>query len=253
MARPRSKDKEMALLRSAVKIIATRLRASTMMIARLAGVAEGTLFLYFPTKDVLLSAVFEHLLQDLEAGLGAPAAGVVAADRAILWNRYIDGGAANPDAYSTMNQLLASDRLSAGQLRRVETLYAFPDLQACRRRFAGLTDREALALSDATEKAIADTTVRLAMTRPQHAEAYKMAGFDMLGRGDAGAEPLNPRAQRPDHIGRLPDGHDDADSLRARHAPETRYRMGRRDEASGFITRTGPPANISRGRRLSST
>ena len=61
------------MLRSAVKIIATQgLRASTMMIARLAGVAEGTLFLYFPTKDVLLSAVFEHLLQDLEAGLGAP-------------------------------------------------------------------------------------------------------------------------------------------------------------------------------------
>lgn len=202
MARPRSKDKEMALLRSAVKTIATQgLRASTMMIARLAGVAEGTLFLYFPTKDVLLSAVFEHLLQDLEAGLGAPAAGVSSRQTAqFLWNRYIDWGAANPDAYSTMNQLLASDRLTAGQLRRVETLYAFPDLQACRRRFAGLTDREALALSDATEKAIADTTVRLAMTRPQHAEAYKMAGFDMLWAAvTRGAEPpgLNPRAQRP--------------------------------------------------------
>ena len=70
MARPRSKDKEMALLRSAVKTIATQgLRASTVMIARYAGVAEGTLFLYFSTKDVLLSAVFEHLLQDLEASL----------------------------------------------------------------------------------------------------------------------------------------------------------------------------------------
>ena len=170
-----------------------------MMIARLAGVAEGTLFLYFPTKDVLLSAVFEHLLQDLEAGLGAPAAGVSSRQTAqFLWNRYIDWGAANPDAYSTMNQLLASDRLSAGQLRRVETLYAFPDLH-CRRRFAGLTDREALALSDATEKAIADTTVRLAMTRPQHAEAYKMAGFDMLWAAvtrarSPGTQPARPAA-----------------------------------------------------------
>ena len=105
-----------------------------------------------------------------------------------IWNRYIDWGAANPDAYSTINQLLASDRLTAGQLRRAETLYLLPEIQACRRRFAGLTDREAWALSDATEKAIADTTVRLAVAQPQHAEAYKMAGFDMLCRGDAGAD-----------------------------------------------------------------
>ena len=76
---------------------------------------------------------------------------------------------------------------------------------------AGLTDREALALSDATEKAIADTTVRLAMTRPQHAEAYKMAGFDMLWAAvTRGAEPRD-STRAPsglDHIGRLPDGHE---------------------------------------------
>ncbi|MBR8652370.1 TetR/AcrR family transcriptional regulator [Achromobacter sp. Marseille-Q0513] len=172
----------MALLRSAVKTIATQgLRASTVMIARYAGVAEGTLFLYFSTKDVLLSAVFEHLLQDLEASLASLPPGLSSRQTAeSIWNRYIDWGAADPDAYSTINQLLASDRLTAGQLRRAETLYPLPEVQACRRRFAGLTDREAWALSDATEKAIADTTVRLAVAQPQHAEAYKMAGFDML-------------------------------------------------------------------------
>ena len=143
----------MALLRSAVKIIATRgLRASTMMIARLAGVAEGTLFLYFPTRTSCCPRSSSICSRTWRRAPGAPAAGVSSRQTAqFLWNRYIDWGAANPDAYSTMNQLLASDRLSAGQLRRVETLYAFPDLQACRRRFAGLTDREALALSDATE------------------------------------------------------------------------------------------------------
>ena len=73
------------MLRSAVKTIATQgLRASTVMIARYAGVAEGTLFLYFSTKDVLLSAVFEHLLQDLEASLASlPPRPVIATDRGI--------------------------------------------------------------------------------------------------------------------------------------------------------------------------
>ena len=37
------------------------------------------------------------------------------------------------------------------------------------------------------------------MTRPQHAEAYKMAGFDMLWAAVTRARSpgLNPRAQRP--------------------------------------------------------
>ena len=72
----------------------------------------------------MLSAVFEHLLQDLEASLASLPPGLSSRQTAeSIWNRYIDWGAANPDAYSTINQLLASDRLTAGQLRRAETLY----------------------------------------------------------------------------------------------------------------------------------
>lgn len=52
MARPKSEDKKQALLEAATQAIAqSGIAASTAVIARNAGVAEGTLFRYFATKD----------------------------------------------------------------------------------------------------------------------------------------------------------------------------------------------------------
>jgi AcrR family transcriptional regulator len=66
VARPKSEDKKMALLdAAAVAIAKTGIAASTAVIARNAGVAEGTLFRYFATKDDLLNALYLHLKSDL--------------------------------------------------------------------------------------------------------------------------------------------------------------------------------------------
>lgn len=66
MARPKSEDKKLALLdAAAVAIAQTGIAASTAVIARNAGVAEGTLFRYFATKDDLLNALYLHLKSDL--------------------------------------------------------------------------------------------------------------------------------------------------------------------------------------------
>ncbi|ELF6582189.1 helix-turn-helix transcriptional regulator [Salmonella enterica] len=52
MARPKSEDKKQALLEAATQAIAqSGIAASTAAIARNAGVAEGTLFRYFATKE----------------------------------------------------------------------------------------------------------------------------------------------------------------------------------------------------------
>lgn len=66
MARPKSEDKKQALLEAATAAFAqSGIAASTALIARNAGVAEGTLFRYFATKDDLLNALYLHLKQDL--------------------------------------------------------------------------------------------------------------------------------------------------------------------------------------------
>ncbi len=55
MARPLSEEKRQALLDAAAEFVASLgTGASTAKIAKAAGVSEGTLFTYFPTKDDLL-------------------------------------------------------------------------------------------------------------------------------------------------------------------------------------------------------
>lgn len=66
MARPKSEDKKKALLEAATTAIAqSGIAASTAVIARNAGVAEGTLFRYFATKDELINELYLHLKQSL--------------------------------------------------------------------------------------------------------------------------------------------------------------------------------------------
>ena len=59
MARPRSEDKRDAILTAASELVATQgLGAATAKIAKQAGVAEGTLFIYFANKDDLLNQLY---------------------------------------------------------------------------------------------------------------------------------------------------------------------------------------------------
>ncbi len=68
MARPRSEDKRHAILAAASETIAVLgLGAPTARIAKLAGVAEGTLFTYFATKDDLLNQLYLDLKLELRA------------------------------------------------------------------------------------------------------------------------------------------------------------------------------------------
>jgi AcrR family transcriptional regulator len=66
VARPKSEDKKQALLEAATAAFAqSGIAASTSAIARSAGVAEGTLFRYFATKDDLLNELYLTIKADL--------------------------------------------------------------------------------------------------------------------------------------------------------------------------------------------
>jgi AcrR family transcriptional regulator len=62
VARPRSDDKRNAILDAATRAIAERglTAAPTSEISKQAGVAEGTLFTYFKTKDDLINALYRE-------------------------------------------------------------------------------------------------------------------------------------------------------------------------------------------------
>jgi AcrR family transcriptional regulator len=66
MARARSVEKQQAILQSAVREIADAgLSASTARIAKGAGLAEGTIFTYFRSKDELLNELYIALKTDV--------------------------------------------------------------------------------------------------------------------------------------------------------------------------------------------
>jgi AcrR family transcriptional regulator len=66
MERPKSDDKRDAILTAAASIFAEGgLSAPTSAISKSAGVAEGTLFMYFPTKNDLLNALYRQIKLEL--------------------------------------------------------------------------------------------------------------------------------------------------------------------------------------------
>lgn len=187
MARPRSEEKQIALLEAATEIVATQgLGAPTSQIAKRAGVAEGTLFRYFPTKDDLLNELYLHLIQNLNEALVQSldeTAPLMDRTRA-LWNNFIDWGIANPTANSAMNQLAISEKIRADTHDSA--------MQLCTDMYG--TDICTLFLSeenisanyvDAIMTALAQVTVTFAAANPDKAEAYKDVGFKVMWQGFA--------------------------------------------------------------------
>src|SRR5512146_3333589 len=75
-ARPAKADKRDAILRAAIDVFADRgfFNAQVADVARAAGVAAGTVYLYFKSKDDLLVSIFDRSMRDgLAAGRAAVA------------------------------------------------------------------------------------------------------------------------------------------------------------------------------------
>jgi AcrR family transcriptional regulator len=95
MPRAKTGDKRAAILRAATKTIADDgIGASTASIAKAAGVAEGSLFRYFPDKDKLLNELSRELKLDLRSATiaGFPLAGSLRKRIQHIWNAYLTWG-----------------------------------------------------------------------------------------------------------------------------------------------------------------
>jgi TetR/AcrR family transcriptional regulator, repressor of fatR-cypB operon len=121
-----SPDKRQAILAAALRLIARLgLHAAPMSaVAREAGVAAGTLYLYFPSKEAMINALYLEVLEDRDRGmLGDVAATSEGADvRTGLWafwhglaRWHLD----HPDASSFLQQFKSSAILT-DQTRAIE-------------------------------------------------------------------------------------------------------------------------------------
>src|SRR5690606_37882473 len=109
-------EKEKQLIEASIDLFAQEgfWNTPTARIAKHAGVATGTLFNYFASKDVLIDAVYQQLKQEWLGHLmaGYPQAGTLKERVEHIWFRYIDWGLRFPVRYGLLNQLKLSNLVS---------------------------------------------------------------------------------------------------------------------------------------------
>src|SRR5260370_14889157 len=121
MARPKSEDKRNAILDAATHLFAERglTAAPTSEISKQAGVAEGTLFTYFKTKDNLMNALYREIKLELADAMmsGFPRKKSVCTRLQHVWDGYVNWGVANREKRKVLAQLQVSGMLSKDSIQ----------------------------------------------------------------------------------------------------------------------------------------
>lgn len=117
-------DKKTQLIEAAIDLFAKEgfWNTPTSKIAKHAGVATGTLFNYFESKNDLIDAVYLQLKHEWSGHImtDMPEKDGIKACAEHMWYRFIDWGVNNPVRYTLMMQLKISDLVSAEAQRRQE-------------------------------------------------------------------------------------------------------------------------------------
>jgi AcrR family transcriptional regulator len=114
VSRPKSDDKRIAILEAALRVFAERgnLSAPTSAISKAAGVAEGTLFTYFKSKDDLVNQLYLHLRARFDRVLiDYPYQADARTRLRHVWDRFIDRHLAQPQLLTVLVQLRNSGSL----------------------------------------------------------------------------------------------------------------------------------------------
>jgi AcrR family transcriptional regulator len=188
LARIKSEDKRNAILDAATRVFAEQgLSAATAGISRAAGIAEGTLFTYFKTKDELLNALYCDIKLSLADAMmsGFPRRKSVRARLEHVWNHYITWGIQNPLQQRVLRQVevwngLTSESKQAGMAPfvEIETMMVEAEKQRLVKDLPGRFVQAAMS-------ALAEMTMELIRQDPDGGDEYQKAGFAMFWAGTA--------------------------------------------------------------------
>ncbi len=189
MARPLSEEKREAILAAATDLVAIMgTGAPTANIAKRAGVAEGTLFTYFASKDELLNQLYVVIKTDLSKAMlsSYPSKGDIRERSRHVWDSLIDWGANYPMKRKAMRQLGVSERITEDSRRRGNA--AFRDINSLLEESLaeGVLKGQSPAFVGAALEALSETTIEFIAQDPSKREQYKKAGFEMFWNGVAG-------------------------------------------------------------------
>jgi AcrR family transcriptional regulator len=187
MARPKSDDKRNAILEAAIAEFALRgvWTTPTSAISRAAGVAEGTLFVYFASKEILVNELYRSLKLELaDAMLSTyPSEAQVREKFEHIWNHYVGWGVANPLKLKVMAQLRVSDQVT--EESRAFGLAPFAELERlakdCIKR--KIIRKRPLPFIGAMFGSLAEATMGFVASAGRSRTDYCAAGFEILWKG----------------------------------------------------------------------
>lgn len=185
MARPRSDDKQRAILAAAVRTIAAQgLGAATAVIAKEAGVSNGSLFTYFGTKAELLNRLYIELKTEMAAAAldGLRPDSTLREQLFHLWAQWLGWATSCPEKRRTLAQLDVSDEITPESRQAAQQTMAGIAALLERSREHGPMRGEPLAFMLALMSALADTTTDFMLRDPAHADEHSRAGFGALWR-----------------------------------------------------------------------
>ena len=181
MARAKSPEKRTAILEAAVQeIAAAGLGASTARIAKAAGLAEGTMFRYFSSKDELLNELYVELKTEVHGRIdeGFPHGSGLRERARHIWTEYLRWALQKP-AERKVSVLLhlsgvvtaaTREKMSAQRGAMVRTMQERGE----RGTFKGLPAGFATAAMVAMQEAV----MEMAAKKPKQAAALVEQAFD---------------------------------------------------------------------------
>jgi AcrR family transcriptional regulator len=190
VARPKSEDKRNAILAAATRVFAERglTAAPTSEISKEAGVAEGTLFTYFKTKDELMNALYREIKLELADAMmsGFPRKKSVRSRLQHVWDGYVNWGVTNREKRRVLAQLnvsgmLSKESIEAGSAPFTEMQNTIRDAMERRILRADLP----MELISKSMAALAEATMDLIVLKPAMAKKYRDAGFEIYWAGIA--------------------------------------------------------------------
>ena len=178
------------LLSAATRVFAERglTAAPTSEISKQAGVAEGTLFTYFKTKDDLINALYREIKLELADAMisGFPRKKDVRTRLRHVWDSYVNWGVANPEQRKVLTQLQVSGMLSKESIEAGSA--PFVEIQSMTR---DAIEQHILRVDLPIELiskmlgALAEATMDLIVLKPAMANKYRNGGFEIYWAGIA--------------------------------------------------------------------
>jgi AcrR family transcriptional regulator len=185
VARPKSQDKRNAILDAATRLFAERglTAAPTSEISKQAGVAEGTLFTYFKTKDDLINALYREIKLELADAMMSnfPRKKNVGTKLRHIWDRYVNWGIANPKQRRVLAQLTVSEVLTKESKDAAGTPFGeFHNMIRDAIDQHVFRNDLPVELISRSLVALGEATIDLTASKPSKAKQYRDSGFQMF-------------------------------------------------------------------------